>query len=214
MEKEATSSVGSSDSVRDHIVFTLLAEVDSNHGCHNHKDMGITDTQTGQLKCDVWTRGDHPSKDTAYDYSLEGGGENGGPLLINSKYLDWKVYSNVLYILTKLSAIPLKFVFVSFIYLFIFLQKHRIRPLKAWRPQTHRRWYEKCAPGNESQNRNGEKMCPVKLTTPGQHSHPTLKHNKKNLLCPPACTHLLDMNEWQNHPARNELWHLIGTHSE
>lgn len=53
MGREATSSVGSSDSARDHIVFTLLAEVDSNHGCHNHKDIGITDTQTVQLKCHV-----------------------------------------------------------------------------------------------------------------------------------------------------------------
>lgn len=74
MEREATSSVGSLESARDHIVFTLLAEVDSNHGCHNHKGIGITDTQTVQLKCHVWTQGEHQPKDVAYDYSLEGAG--------------------------------------------------------------------------------------------------------------------------------------------
>lgn len=53
MEKEASSSAGSSDSVPDRAVLTLLAEVDSSHGCHHEKDMAITDTQTGQLKCRV-----------------------------------------------------------------------------------------------------------------------------------------------------------------
>lgn len=83
MGREATSSVGSSDSARDHIVFTLLAEVDSNHGCHNHKDIGITDTQTVQLKCHVWTQGEHPPKDAAYDYSLEG--RRGGDSINNRR---------------------------------------------------------------------------------------------------------------------------------
>lgn len=69
-------SAGSLDPIEreDHIVFsgwcTLLAEVDSNNGCHNCKDICTTDTQTVQLRCRVWTQEKQLPKDIAYDYSL------------------------------------------------------------------------------------------------------------------------------------------------
>lgn len=107
----------------------MLAEVDSNNGCHNH-NVCFTDTKTVWLY--IKTQENELSWHIAYnDYSLVGQLIQLKVGLYNSsKYSVSNCTALCLYIYTKLSAISLKFFFL--------LQKHSIRLTAT---NTYQQWY-------------------------------------------------------------------------